>query len=137
MKETQRPLPVCLYGLLRGNFYLIFAPSFCPNKPLNFSFWRFFIDGWTKFFPLCKRTVSCHTDFRKTRKQPSDQIISVKFRDYLNVFMSTVNLCKIIFISLHSVFSISDRFSLIRLPFRTGFYTNIKYCRTVHLNSAT
>jgi len=139
MKETQSPLPLCLYGLLRNNFYLILAPSLCPNKPLNFSFWRFFIDGWTQFFPICKRTVSCHTDFRKIRRQNRPtKLFSVKFRDYLSVFFCQLSICaKWFFISLHSVFSISDRFSLIRLPFLTGFYINIKYCRTVHLKLAT
>jgi len=122
MNETLPPLPLCLYGLLRDNFYLIFALSFCPNKPLSFSFWRFFIDGWTQFFPICRKTVSCHADFRKKRKHPSNQII---FREISGLSFHFYVNCQFVqgdfFISLHSVFSISDSFSLIRLPFHTSF----------------
>jgi hypothetical protein len=88
-RNSTSTTPIRLYGLLRDTFYLIFAPSFCPNKPPSFSFWRFFIDGLTQLFPICERTVSCHTDFRKKRKHPSNQIIfreisGLSYRFYVN-----------------------------------------------------
>jgi len=107
MNGTLPPLPLRLYGLLRDNFYLIFAPSLCLEKSFSFLFWRFFIDGWTQFFPICKRTVSCRTDFRKERKHPFNQII---FREISGLSFRFYDSCQFLQGDVLYLFTLYSRF---------------------------
>jgi hypothetical protein len=64
------------------------------------------------------------------------KLFSVKFLDYLPVFTSTVNLCKMIFyISSLCILNLGQIF-VNPLAVSYKFYINIKYCRPVHLNLA-
>jgi hypothetical protein len=87
-------------------------------------------------FPFVREPFLVTQILGRKENIPPTKLFSVKFLDYLFVFMSTVNLCKVIFYISSLCFLDFGQIFVNLLAVSYKFYINIKYCRPIHLNLA-